>query len=99
MTDTPAVHPTDPFDPAALNAAEGLDPQAAQELERLRRQRPLSGRRHDSPQDDRDDRGAFPQRQAKQMRSDDQHQHHQQAHQRAMGQVINHGSDRTAPAS
>jgi hypothetical protein len=26
MTDTPAVHPTDPFDPAALNAAEGLDP-------------------------------------------------------------------------
>lgn len=26
MTDTPAAHPTDPFDAEALNAAEGLDP-------------------------------------------------------------------------
>lgn len=26
MTDTPAAHPTDPFDPAAINAVEGLDP-------------------------------------------------------------------------
>ena len=26
MTDTAAVHPTDPFDPQALNATEGLDP-------------------------------------------------------------------------
>ena len=26
MTDTPAAHPTEPFDPEALNAAEGLDP-------------------------------------------------------------------------
>jgi membrane protein YdbS with pleckstrin-like domain len=26
MTDTPSAHPTDPFDPAAINAVEGLDP-------------------------------------------------------------------------
>lgn len=26
MTDTPTAHPTDPFDPDALNPAEGLDP-------------------------------------------------------------------------
>ncbi len=26
MTDIAAAHPTDPFDPAAINAAEGLDP-------------------------------------------------------------------------
>ena len=26
MTETPAAHPADPFDPAALNTVEGLDP-------------------------------------------------------------------------